>query len=91
MDPNRSSPVMNYAESTLRELVAMLEMSPEPEQCIYREAELDDLIRQVEADLLETRAENLGKLLQAALDAHSLVASGNALGAARRLGSVLEL
>ena len=89
MNPDRSSPVMNYSEATLRELVSLLDMSRSSEQCIYREAELDDLIRQVEADFNDSGAEHLGALLQAALDAHALVAKGRAAEAARRLEAAI--
>ncbi len=89
MNPDRSSPVMNYSDATLRELVALLEHSPSEEQCIYREAELDDLIRQVEADLTESGSPTLKNLLQAALEAHGMVAKGRAQDAARRLASAI--
>lgn len=93
MDPGRSSPVVNYSADTLKELISVLERSSELEQCIYREAELDDLIRQVEADLQAdphaAGAEHLRRLLGAALEAHGLVANQQPLEAAGRLRAVL--
>jgi hypothetical protein len=90
MDPGEVVPLLEYSTPALLELVERIEGSVTHEHFIYREAELDDLIRQVEGDLQQGEAADLRALLQAAIDAHNLVANEDPRGAAARLRSAVK-
>ncbi len=97
MHPATMQPVRDCSQSSVHALIQLIERSSAPEHFLYREAELDDLWRQVQTRLETARAENadeavrrLEQQLQAVWDAHNLVAATNAPEAAARLRQLLQ-
>jgi hypothetical protein len=85
MNLDQASSIPDCSPETVRLVVTLLELSRSPEQLIYREAELDELIREIEMMMLIEDSEALRKLLAAAFDAHELVANARPIDAAERL------
>jgi hypothetical protein len=89
MDPSRVNAVEDFSPDALRNIIEAIERSLTPEQFIYREAELDELWRQIRTALAfdedGSDRRKLGTLLELTMQAHELVAHGDALGAARTL------
>lgn len=78
MDIDDIHEISDYSEMTLLAIVARLRKTGSPEQCIYRETELDELWRIVDielrlADAGSTRAESLARFRSAIMVAHDLV------------------
>jgi len=82
-------PVVDCSKQTVEGIIDLLERSTSPEQCIYREAELEDLIRQMEAELRDRETTPMRTLLAAAFDCHNLVADQQPAAAAKRLRAAL--
>lgn len=99
MDPTRIIPVQDYAPATLRAVVAQLEGSTSLDHLVYRESELDALWSLLELELRrarqqgesEQRIQEIGRLFDAAKDAHDLVAAEDPAAAARRLRQVVAM
>jgi hypothetical protein len=90
MELDRVTPVTDCSNATVETLIGLLEQTRSPEQCIYREAELEDLIRQMEAELRERETQALQALLAAAFEAHKLVADQEPSQAANRLRAAMQ-
>src|SRR5216684_3586007 len=96
MHPAHLHPVEDCSEDSIQALISLIERSHAPEHFLYREAELDDLWRQVQTRLAAARAGQaaaearlLDQQLQVVWDAHNLVADMNGREAAARLRSML--
>jgi hypothetical protein len=76
MDLDDIHEVNEYSEMTLRAMIARLRKSRGPEQCIYRETELDEMWRIVDIALRNANsdtADTLNQLRTAIMTAHDLV------------------
>ena len=96
MHPATMQPVKDCSEASVQKLIQLIECSSAPEHFLYREAELDDLWRQVQTRLEVARAEKAGdetrrleRQLQVVWDAHNLVADMKGPEAAARLSQML--
>ena len=86
--------VSDFSVETLRQVVALLEISTEFEHLVYREAELDAIwsitgfvLQNGRDSVQNTRAERLHRV---AHEAHDLVAEGRAQDAAKLLAAFCE-
>lgn len=97
MNPNQVVPVDDFGNDTLLQLVERIEQSTRFQHYILREAELDDVWRHVETALkapgiagrADASAHRLQDLLDAVMEAHDLIAAGEAAAAAARLRKVM--
>jgi hypothetical protein len=97
-DPSRIVDVLDYSEATLRSVLAHVQASSTFSHFVYREAEMDTLLRLTTTDLenAQTRgaqeeARVLERLLSAVIDAHNFVGEHNAGDAAQRLSDAVQL
>ncbi len=97
MNPDHIVRVDDHSDDTLRTIIAHLDASTTFEHFIYRESELDAVWRLIEVSVNEaagatggTEAVRLQRLLEAARDAHDLVADEQPAEAARRLRQALS-
>jgi len=93
--PATLQPVKDCSAESIRALVELIERSSAPEHFLYREAELDDLWRQVQTSLAPGPTEpaerrRVEDMLAAVMDAHNLVADLKGPAAAARLSEVLS-
>ncbi len=76
MDLDDIHEISEYSEMTLRAMIARLKKSRGPEQCIYRETELDEMWRIVDIAARNAdsgTADTLNQLRAAIMTAHDLV------------------
>lgn len=97
LDPTRIIEVLDYSDATLQNILAHVEVSTEFSHFVYREAELDTILRLVTAAIEEDRARNasiaagrLENILQLAIDAHNFVGERNPAAAAQSLRNALQ-
>lgn len=96
VDPAHIVEVVDYSEATLRGILAHLEVSREFSHFVYREAELDTLLRLVTADIAQARpgessppSFRLELLLQHVVEAHNFVGERRPEAAAQTLRRAL--
>lgn len=92
VDPTRIAHVLDYSEATLRSVLAHIQASSTFSQFVYREAELDTLLRLTTTDLdnaqargAQNEAREIQAVLSAVTDAHNLVGEQKPREAAERL------
>lgn len=97
-DPGRIVDVLDYSAATLRSVLAHVQASSTFSHFVYREAELDTLLRLTSADLdvatargAHDQARLLDSLLSAVIDAHNFVGDHQPREAAHRLEQAVEL
>ena len=97
VEPGRVVDVMDYSQDTLRSVLAHVEVSTTFSHFVYREAEMDTLLRLTSTALeaAEQRgsskeAQRLQALLDALVDAHNCVGEGRPRDAAQRLTDALD-
>lgn len=93
ISPDRIVSITDYSDDTLRNLVAHLDVSDRFEHYIYRESELDELLRLVlltlESGTAREQQDQLLSLFSAARAAHDLIGDEKPREAADRLRQVL--
>jgi hypothetical protein len=98
MNPNQVVPIDDFGNDTLLQLVERIEQSTRFQHYILREAELDDVWRHIETALKSPGGRGRGgamerrlqDLLEAVMEAHDLIAEGQAGSAAARLRTVMS-
>jgi hypothetical protein len=96
-NPSRIVDVVDYSEATLRSVLAHVEASTTFSHFVYREAELDTLLRltttaveNADARGSVQEARELRLLLEAVIDAHNFVGERNPRDAAQRLSGAIQ-
>lgn len=93
MDPTDVILPIDFSPGTLQSIVDLLQVSTRFEHFVYREMELDEVWRLVEAahkyETDQKQITRLRRLLDVVAEAHDLVGEGQADEAARRLRDVL--
>jgi hypothetical protein len=89
-NPDQANSIADCSFDTLRLVAGLLEASSSMAHCIYREAELDDLIRQIEAEERDDRSGQAKRLLAAVFEAHGMVANQDPQAAAARLRAAID-
>lgn len=97
VDPGRVVDVADYSRDTLRSVLAHVEVSTTFSHFVYREAEMDTLLRltttaldAAEEDRRPNDAQRLHTLLDALVDAHNFVGEQRPHQAAQRLTDALQ-
>jgi hypothetical protein len=97
VDASHIVEVVDFSDSTLQNILAHVEVSTEFSHFVYREAELDTILRLVTASIEQERgrdqsiaARPLDNLLQLAIDAHNFVGERNPGAAAQSLRDALQ-
>jgi hypothetical protein len=97
-DPSRIVDVLDYSEATLRSVLAHIQVSSTFSHFVYREAEMDTLLRLTTTDLENATARGadddarvLEQLVSAVVDAHNFVGEHEAARAAKRLTDAVQL
>src|SRR3954466_8266104 len=95
-DPSRIVDVLDYSEATLRSVLAHVQASSTFSHFVYREAEMDTLLRLTTTDLENATARGahdearlLEHIVSAVVDAHNFVGEHNAARAAKRLADAV--
>jgi hypothetical protein len=95
VDPFRVNAIEGFSPEALRTVIEVIERSLTPEQFVYREAELDELWRQIRTAIMfgdgGADRRRLETLLELTMQAHEFVAHRDALGAARTLREAAAL